>query len=178
MRRFLCILAVCVALSASATAVAKKASLKSPVERIPLNKLGVDLELVCLKRDSDPTGPAITSFFVHHVEGEEPSKRSVTLEFYNNQLPPFFVMNDPVTRADHIRGTGSVSDSYILVGSGPANDLNGKRVSDKVSFRLVISFTPEGYLRGDLDVTSKEVSLARKGCSKAPARPPLTESKQ
>ena len=178
MRSLLRIFTVCMALSVTPAVVAKEASTRSSVERIPLNELGVDLELVCMKGVSDTSEPAITSFFVHHVKGEQPSKRQVTLEFYNRQMPPFFIMNDPIKRADRIVGRGSKSDSYVLTGSGPANDLSGKRVSDNVTFKLVISYTPEGYLRGALDVKSKEVSLTRRDCTKAPPRPPFPETKQ
>ncbi|MGB7656659.1 MAG: hypothetical protein WBL74_14390 [Novosphingobium sp.] len=176
MKRFATFLSVGLALAAPSTMQAKNSPSKPVVEHIDLDKLDVEFELVCYKQDTDPPGPAITSFFVHHIVGETSTKRFVELSFYNKDLPPNFVLTNPIQRADHILGSGL--GTYVLVGRGPANSLDRKLVSEKVSFKLVISYTPENYLRADLTVTSKEVSLKRKGCHKAPPRPISMEPKQ
>ena len=174
MKAVVATMAIGLTLSVPSALLARKVPSKPVTTSMDLNNFNVDLEVVCFSGREDPTTPSVISFSVHHVKGEERSKRNVDLFVFNNTLDR--IMTDPIREIKKTVSDGAVS--YEIVGGGPAVDRFGSHVSDNIEFRFKIHYTAEDSLRGDLFVTSKELSLVRRDCSVPPPRLSATGSNQ
>ena len=174
MKAVVATMALGLTLIAPSALVARKVPSKPVTTAMDLNNFNVDLNVVCFSGREDPTTPSVISFSVHHVKGEDRSKRNVDLYVYNNTLDR--IMTDPIREIKKTEADGAVS--YEIVGGGPAVDRFGNHISDNIEFIFKIHYTPEDSLRADLFITSKELSLVRRDCSIPPPMVPATGSKK